>query len=171
MAIKKNFKIISEDKHENTKEQEEILLSTEEKGKISDTLSLFFDTVKTLLREGAVLIDTNPTEHSLEEDFLNNPSLKNTRPNLHTLAFKVLSPERAEKIFNSIEGFQMNENYDFEINSSKNADATNFMQTEISKHLKDYSLQLPAIMDERTKKVKLLLEVRPDIKKYLENKK
>jgi hypothetical protein len=172
MDTKKKFKIISEDKGENIKSQEEIILSEQEKDKISHTVMEFFSAVKTLLREGAVLIDdSKESEHSDEETFLDNPTLKNEKLTLHSLAFKSLPKERANAILDQIKGVKMSEDYDFSIESKQNLEAINFVSEKISTNLKEYSKELPKILEERAEKIKALIEARPEIKKYLEKKK
>lgn len=182
MAIKKNFKVVSNENTENFKEQEKITLTKEEKLKIKANVGLFFDSVKGLLKEGAVIIEdskrlletnTQNVKDTLTESFLKDPKLEKKPLTLHFFALSFLPEEKRDAIMNSIESIKFSTENDFKIDfkEGSNVEAEDILVVEniISDNLKLYSKELPAIIVEREKNLKLLFDARPDIKKYLEN--
>jgi hypothetical protein len=175
MAIKKNFKIISDDKTEIINSQEIIEVSDEDINKISENLSTFFSSVKTLLREGAVFVDDSEVqvqneEVAKEEDFLEDPSIYGKKNAILSLALGSLPKEQNEAFAKQIEGIKMTEDFEFSLIMKQESKLKEGIEKAISKELKAYSLALPDIMKERAEKLKLLFDARPDIKLYLENK-
>lgn len=179
MVIKANFKVIGVEAPKEKKEQVK-LTGTEEK-KIKQNLDTFFASVKTLLREGAVMIVDSSESESEEEteeekekaSFLNEPDIGEKPLTLHRLACSFLEKEKSDAILNAIQEVKMSEKYDLNLvlkeNSKVSKESVEFLQKQISSNLKSYALELPAIMDERKTKLQCLLDARPDIKKYLEN--
>lgn len=175
MVISKNFKIINEIIEEEIKPQAKIEISESEKHHISETLAKFFSSIKTLLREGAVLI--SPTEKlEPEEEFLEDPSLKNKLNSLHAFTINLLPQEKREAILSSVIGVKMDSelNFFFEVTSQVSQFVTEtkeFLENAISHEIKNYAKELPLIMVERQEKLAILVNVMPEVKKYLENTK
>ena len=179
MVIKKNFKIIGEDglkqsinlnKDQQLNSQVKITLSEEEKQKVQQHLSSFFSSVKVLLEEGAVIIGEDE-EKTLEEEFVQNPYMKSHNTSLYSLALSSLPKKKAEQFQKQIQGIKMNKSYEFEFQTQHQSEIKTFLEQIISTELKKYVKDLPMIMEKRQKKLELLFESRPDIKKYLENTK
>ena len=172
MVISKNFKIINEIIEEEIKPQAKIEISEGEKNHISETLAKFFSSVKTLLREGAVLLSQNE-ELEPEEEFLEDPSLKNKLNSLHAFAINLLPQEKREAVLSSVVGVKMDNefNFFFERTSQIGQNITEFLEQTISHEIKNYAKELPLIMQERQEKLAILLNVMPEVKKYLENTK
>ena len=173
MAIKKDFKIISDNGNiEESKLQEEISVTPEEKGKIANVIKDFFSSVKTLLREGAVFINESGERAETEEEkFLQDPYLKRNPLALHVLAFKLLPQEKADFFINHVKSIKMGEDMNLEIEMKNPNTEVKKIENILSTELKTYKQELPAIMDERKQKISLLIEASPEVKKYLENTK
>jgi hypothetical protein len=175
MVIKKNFKVISDGKTEYINSQEIIQVSEQEINDIKENLSTFFSSIKVLLREGAVIIDDGKTppkdEEEIEEEFLNNPNLNDKQQLIFAIALGILPDEKKDEFMRQIKGLTMTEDFDFKIDTERESELKSSLEKIISKEMKSYSQELPAIMQERAEKIKLMIEARPDIKLYLEGKK
>jgi hypothetical protein len=174
MVIKKNFKIINDVKTEDINSQEIIEISEKEIQEIEQNLSKFFSSVKTLLREGAVVIDDGlgtKEEESFEEEFVKNPSLQNKQQMIFSIALCSLPQDKATNFANQIKDVKISDEFNFSIEMERESKLKTSLEQILSKEVKAYSLELPAIMKEREVKIKMLIEARPDIKLYLEGKK
>jgi hypothetical protein len=178
MPIKKDFKVIN-DETENAKHQEEITISESEAENVKRILGDFFSSTKTLLREGAVIIDDEKMAQDEEEDLsaeiLNDPENIDKGMNLYKLAALAIGGKKGRDYLENIKGIKMTSEYKVEIEFKKPgviaASALKTLENSMEKEIKSYIKELPAIMQERSEKMQLLLGVRPDIKKYLESSK